>query len=153
MRLIALLTFSLAAFAATPAHACPDCGGMKTALALRELEPKATELFPDAPVIDYSLTVAETTLSPAGKPVRALTLNGTAPGPVLRFRTGDVARIRVTNTLAREETSVHWHGLLVPNLEDGVPYLTTPPIKPGQSRTFEFLLGAYRAGQIGRAHV
>ena len=142
MRLIALLTFSLAAFAATPAHACPDCGGMGKAmpLVLRELEPKATTLFPDAPVIDYSLTVAETTLSPAGKPVRALTLNGTVPGPVLRFRVGDVARIRVTNTLAREETSTHWHGLLVPNLEDGVPYLTTPPIKPGQSRTFEFLL-------------
>jgi FtsP/CotA-like multicopper oxidase with cupredoxin domain len=113
---------------------------MKTALALRELEPKATELFPGAPLIDHALVVAETTLAPAGKPVRALTLNGTVPGPVLRFRVGDIARIRVTNTLPREETSVHWHGLLVPNLEDGVPYLTTPPIKPGQSRTFEFLL-------------
>lgn len=140
MRLIALITFSLAVLAAPAARACPDCGGMKNTLALREFEPKATELFPDAPVIYYALTVAATTLSPAGKPVRALAVNGTVPGPVLRFRVGDVARIKVTNTLEREETSTHWHGLLVPNLEDGVPYLTTPPIKPGQSRTFEFLL-------------
>jgi FtsP/CotA-like multicopper oxidase with cupredoxin domain len=73
-------------------------------------------------------------------PVRALAVNGTMPGPVLRFREGEIARIHVRNRLTTEETSTHWHGLLVPNLEDGVPYLTTPPIRPGESRTFEFLL-------------
>jgi FtsP/CotA-like multicopper oxidase with cupredoxin domain len=93
-----------------------------------------------ARVVEYELTIAESTLAPAGKNVRALTINGGIPGPVLHFTEGDTARITVRNNLRREETSIHWHGLLVPNLEDGVPGLTTPRIKPGGSRVFEFKL-------------
>ncbi|CAM3063591.1 multicopper oxidase family protein [Rariglobus hedericola] len=141
LRFLALLGTSVL-LTASVAHACNVCGGKGKAsrFAAAEAAPKASQLFPNAPVVEYSLDIAETTLSPAGKLVRALTLNGSTPGPVLRFHEGDVARIHVNNRLAREETSVHWHGLLVPNLEDGVPYLTTPPILPGQSRTFEFHL-------------
>lgn len=91
-------------------------------------------------IVDYALTIAETSITPAGSAVQALTINGGVPGPVLRFRVGDRARIVVRNDLASEETSIHWHGLLVPNLQDGVPYLTTPPITAGTSRTFEFPL-------------
>lgn len=91
-------------------------------------------------VVDYHLTIAETRISPAGTPVRALTINGGVPGPVLRFTEGDTARITVTNALKEEETSIHWHGVLLPNAQDGVPHLTTPPIKPGTSFTFEFRL-------------
>ena len=90
--------------------------------------------------VDYTLTIAETVLSPADQPVRAMTINGGIPGPVLRFKVGDIARIVVRNDLHGEDTSIHWHGLLVPNLQDGVPYVTTPPIGPGTSRTFEFPL-------------
>ncbi|MFT5467767.1 MAG: FtsP/CotA-like multicopper oxidase with cupredoxin domain [Verrucomicrobiales bacterium] len=90
--------------------------------------------------VEYDLTIAETTISPAGKRVQALTVNGGIPAPVLRFREGDVAVLRVHNALKRETTSIHWHGLLVPNAEDGVPYLTTPPIKPGTTHTFRFPL-------------
>lgn len=90
--------------------------------------------------VDYTLTIAETVLTPAARPRWAMTINGGIPGPVLRFKVGDVARIVVRNDLASEETSIHWHGLLVPNLQDGVPYVTTPPIRPGTSRTFEFPL-------------
>ena len=93
-----------------------------------------------ARVVEYTLRIEETTLSPAGKPVSVLTINGGLPGPVLRFREGDTARIHVINALRDEEVSTHWHGLLVPNAEDGVPSITTPPIFPGQSRTFEFPL-------------
>ena len=93
-----------------------------------------------ARVVDYELLIEETTVSPAGTPVRALTVNGGIPGPILRFTEGDVARVLVRNGLRNEEASIHWHGLLVPNSEDGVPYLTTPPILPGKSRTFEFPL-------------
>jgi FtsP/CotA-like multicopper oxidase with cupredoxin domain len=129
----------LGLFAAT--HACEHCGGkLKASLTARESEPKASVLYPDAKIVEYTLDVTEALLSPGGKPVRALALNGTVPGPTLRFREGEIARIHVRNRLPKEETSTHWHGLLVPNLEDGVPYLTTPPIKAGQSRTFEFLL-------------
>jgi FtsP/CotA-like multicopper oxidase with cupredoxin domain len=93
-----------------------------------------------AKVVEYELTIAESVQSPAGKLVRALTVNGGIPGPVLRFTEGDTARITVRNALRGEETSTHWHGLLVPNVEDGVPGLTTPRIGPGQSRVFEFPL-------------
>lgn len=105
-----------------------------------EAAPKASQQHPDARVVTYTLDIGASELSPAGKPVQVLTINGTSPGPVLRFREGDVARITVRNTLRSEDTSIHWHGLLVPNLEDGVPLLTTPPIGPGQSRVFEFLI-------------
>ena len=79
-------------------------------------------------------------MAPAGEQVRALTINGGIPGPTLRFREGDSARIVVRNGLRNGQTSIHWHGLLVPNAMDGVPYLTTPPIEAGTERVFEFPL-------------
>lgn len=91
-------------------------------------------------VVEYDLYITEQKASPAGKPVRTLMINGTLPGPVLRFREGEWARIRVHNQLQSEETSTHWHGLLLPNEQDGVPHITTPPIKPGTTHTFEFKL-------------
>lgn len=99
----------------------------------------AGALIAQARVVEYDLTVAEQKWSPDnGKAVRAMTINGGIPGPTIRFRVGDTARIRVHNKLAKEETSIHWHGLLVPNAQDGVPYVTTPPIKSGTTWTFEF---------------
>lgn len=62
---------------------------------------------------------------------------GTVPGPEIRVRQGDRLRIAVTNDLA-EETTVHWHGMRVPNAMDGVPHLTQPPIAPGETFTYEF---------------
>ena len=91
-------------------------------------------------VVEYDLHIAEHIQSPAGKKVRVLAINGGIPGPTLRFREGDIARIRVHNDLKDEETSTHWHGLLLPNKEDGVPHITTPPIKPGTTHTFGFTL-------------
>jgi FtsP/CotA-like multicopper oxidase with cupredoxin domain len=91
-------------------------------------------------VVEYDLTISEQRLAPAGKERTALTINGGIPGPTLRFREGDTAVISVHNSLKREETSIHWHGLLVPNPQDGVPYLTTPPIKAGTTLTYTFPL-------------
>lgn len=93
-----------------------------------------------ARTVEYDLVISEQTLAPAGKNVRVLAINGSIPGPTLRFTEGDEAVIRVRNELDREETSVHWHGLLLPNAMDGVPYTTTPPIKSGESHTFKFTL-------------
>jgi FtsP/CotA-like multicopper oxidase with cupredoxin domain len=90
--------------------------------------------------VDYDLTVSEREIDVAGANRTALTINEGVPGPVLRFREGDMARIRVHNALKRGETSIHWHGLLVPNAMDGVPYLTTPPVKAGETFTYEFPL-------------
>lgn len=125
------------AFAAT-SHACELC--RQAYVAALEAAPKASTLNPQARVVPYQLSIGKSTQSPAGTPTEVLTINGGTAGPVLRFREGDVARITVTNNLTDDTTSLHWHGVLVPNLEDGVPVVTTPLIHPGQSRTFEFLL-------------
>lgn len=93
-----------------------------------------------AATVEYDLHISEQTVSPAGRAVRAFVINGGIPGPTLRFREGDFARIRVHNHLKNKETSTHWHGLLLPNAQDGVPHITTPPILPGQTHTFEFEL-------------
>ncbi len=94
---------------------------------------------PPRPVKEYSLTIRMEKVHPAGKNVMGMTVNGGIPGPTLRFTEGDSAVIHVTNDMD-VETSVHWHGLLVPNFQDGVPYLTTPPIKPGETLTYHFPL-------------
>src|SRR6266852_13389 len=62
---------------------------------------------------------------------------GIVPGPVVRLRQGEPARIVVENRLD-EDTTVHWHGIRLPNAMDGVPGLTQPPIKPGGTFTYEF---------------
>jgi FtsP/CotA-like multicopper oxidase with cupredoxin domain len=67
----------------------------------------------------------------------AMTINDAIPGPTLRLREGDVARIYVKNEMD-VETSIHWHGILLPNFQDGVPYVTTPPIIPSTTFIFEF---------------
>lgn len=89
---------------------------------------------------EYSLNISEQEMNPAGKVLKTLTVNGGIPGPTLKFKLGDTAKITVYNKLKNEDTSIHWHGLLLPNKMDGVPYLTTTPIKPGKSYTFEFEL-------------
>jgi len=91
------------------------------------------------PVHEYELVIASKTVNITGKPVMGMTVNGGIPGPVLRFKEGEFARITVINNMEME-TSVHWHGLLLPNYYDGVPYLNTPPIKPGESFVYEFAL-------------
>jgi FtsP/CotA-like multicopper oxidase with cupredoxin domain len=63
--------------------------------------------------------------------------NGTVPGPEIRVRQGSRLRVTVENQLA-EQTTVHWHGLRVPNAMDGVPYLTQEPIAPGETFVYEF---------------
>ncbi len=63
--------------------------------------------------------------------------NGTVPGPEVRLRQGEHVQITVENRLA-EETTVHWHGLRVPNAMDGVPHLTQRPIAPGETFIYEF---------------
>ncbi len=87
----------------------------------------------------YDLTIDYETVNFTGKDVKAMTINGGIPGPNLEFNEGEFAIINVTNKMD-EETSVHWHGLILPNFYDGVPYLTTPPIKPGETQQYKFAL-------------
>lgn len=91
------------------------------------------------PVKEYTITISEETVNKAGKEVKGMTINGSIPGPTLEFTEGEYAVIYVKNEMS-EETSIHWHGLLLPNFYDGVPYLTTPPIEPGHTQKYEFAI-------------
>lgn len=89
------------------------------------------------PVHEHTLTIKEEMVNKAGKQVMGMTVNGSIPGPTLEFTEGEYAVIYVKNEMS-VETSIHWHGMLLPNFMDGVPYLTTPPIKPGTTFKYEF---------------
>ena len=69
--------------------------------------------------------------------VGAYAYNGQIPGPLIRVNVGDQVRVRVKNNLP-EPTSVHWHGLSIPNAQDGAADVTQPPIKPGETFTYEY---------------
>jgi len=74
-----------------------------------------------AAVKEYDLTIAEQTVNITGKPVERITVNGKFVAPLLEFEEGDEAVIRVHNKLKNQESSIHWHGLLLPGIMDGVP--------------------------------
>ncbi|KAF5277835.1 hypothetical protein FQR65_LT15919 [Abscondita terminalis] len=84
----------------------------------------------------YDLYVRDTIVNYAGKNKRAIAVNGQIPMPTLEFTQVITAEIVVHNEL-KENTSLHWHGLFLPNKEDGVPYLTQPQIAPGTTFTYQ----------------
>lgn len=90
-----------------------------------------------AATVQHDLSIARQERNFTGHLVEAMTINGQLPGPTLRFTEGDRAVIRVHNQMD-VETSIHWHGILLPNAMDGVPHVTYPPIAPGQTFTYEF---------------
>jgi manganese oxidase len=77
-----------------------------------------------------------------GVVMNALAFNGQIPGPIIRATEGERIRVIVKNDVS-ESTGVHWHGQRVPNSQDGVPFLTQPPIKPGASFVYEFTAGPF----------
>ena len=87
--------------------------------------------------VRYDLYVKDTLVNFAGKEKRAIAVNGQIPMPTLTFTEGDTADIYVHNEL-NEETSLHWHGLFLPNQYDGVPNLTQMPIKPHTTHLYKF---------------
>jgi len=76
----------------------------------------------------------------AGTAIPAMAYNGHVPGAAVRVTEGDKVRFNVTNNMQSQSTAVHWHGLLVPNSMDGVPFVTQPVIKPGTTFTYEFTI-------------
>ena len=95
-----------------------------------------TSLFAQK-VVRYDLTVKDSLVNYSGKEKRAIAVNGQIPMPTLTFTEGDTAEIVVHNQL-KESTSLHWHGVFLPNKEDGVPWLTQKPIEPGTTYTYRF---------------
>ncbi len=88
---------------------------------------------------EIDLTVGDGLREVAGRRGLGVAVNGTVPGPLLRLKEGDEMILRVTNRL-HEDTSIHWHGLLLPFQFDGVPGVSFPGIKPGETFTYKFPL-------------
>lgn len=88
-------------------------------------------------IVEYDLVVTDTIVDFTGKKKKAMAINGQIPGPTLHFIEGDSAVIRVHNK-TKEETTLHWHGLMLPVEHDGVPFLTTAPTYPNESHTYTF---------------
>ena len=85
----------------------------------------------------YDLSIGEIDINVTGRDRTAMAINGTVPGPVLRFREGEDLTINVANRLS-VDTSIHWHGLIVPFRQDGVPGLSFDGIRPGTTHTYRF---------------
>jgi len=85
----------------------------------------------------FDLTIGETAVNLTGRRRIAQTINGSLPGPLLRWREGDEVRLRVSNALD-DETSIHWHGLILPANMDGVPGLSFSGIAPGGAYDYRF---------------
>jgi FtsP/CotA-like multicopper oxidase with cupredoxin domain len=86
---------------------------------------------------DIRLSVGHSAFTVGGRTGHAITINGTLPAPLVRLTEGQNVRLHVTNTLD-EDTSIHWHGLLLPFQMDGVPGISFPGIRPRETFTYEF---------------
>ena len=114
----------------TPAWAQAVSGGIGPAL-------------PTVSGSDIALTIGDVALRIDGKVMRGIGINGTVPGPLVRLKQGQNVRLRVTNALRNTrggdlQSSIHWHGVLVPFAMDGVPGVSFPGIEPGQTFDYEF---------------
>ena len=85
----------------------------------------------------FDLTYNPTKVNFTGQERIATAINGSVPAPVLRWREGDTVTLRVNNQLA-EDSSIHWHGIILPTEQDGVPGISYPGVKPGESFTHRF---------------
>lgn len=86
---------------------------------------------------DIHLAIGAAHFTTGDRSGHAVAVNGTVPGPLIRLREGQNVRLHVTNNL-EEDSSIHWHGLLLPFQYDGVPGVSFPGIKPGETFTYEF---------------
>lgn len=91
----------------------------------------------------FDLDIARVPVNKTGMPSWAIAIGGGVPGPTLRWHEGDEVVVRVTNRM-RESSSIHWHGMIIPNAMDGVPGLTFPGIAPGE--TFTYRIPVRQAG-------
>jgi len=88
----------------------------------------------------FTLTAAKTELRLAsGQTVEAWLYNGKAPGPELRVRQGELVEVTLKNEMPKESVTIHWHGVNVPNAEDGVAGVTQNAVEPGESYTYRFV--------------
>ena len=99
-----------------------------------------TDVNPDPHIVEINLTASPTNLNVIGTATTPVwTYNGTTPGPLIRAKAGDQLLVHFANLLP-EDTSVHWHGIRLPSAMDGVPGHTQPPVHPGGTFDYSFVL-------------
>jgi len=131
------LILSLLAMGGISAHAqmhhmaAPSSQTMSVREPFRQIDPAR------AHTIIYNLYITDSTVNYTGRRRPTIAVNGSLPGPTLEFTEGDTAEVHIHNEMMME-TSVHWHGIIIPNRYDGVPYLTSTPIKPMSTYTAVF---------------
>ncbi len=156
----ATTTGAHAAPAAAPAAVAP-LSARAAADAMDAMHEKGVKAFPEktagvgnqlmAPKLVGGVKVFELTARDiqwevtAGQKVQAMAYNDQVPGPQIRVREGDRVRVILKNEL-KQSTAIHFHGVELPNDMDGVPYITQPPVKPGDSFTYEFTAPEGNAG-------
>lgn len=107
-------------------------------------QPLLPEMDGDVKVFKLTASVIQWEYLP-GKTVEAFAYNGVVPGPEIRVTEGDKVRVELTNTMPHS-TAIHYHGLMLPNNMDGVPFITQPPVKPGETFKYEFTARQGNAG-------
>jgi len=114
-------------------------------------QPLAPTVLPDGTKeFDLTAKIADWEVEP-GKTVKAWTYNGTVPGPLIKVDDGDNVKVVLKNELP-ESTVIHFHGITVPNAMDGVPDITQPPIKPGETFTYQFTAHGSELGMYHSHH-
>jgi manganese oxidase len=127
----------------TTADAMRDMAAVDPHAVTDEAPPAARGDQPLPPRLENGATVFDLTIGVTGwhilpdRRVEAYAVNGQVPGPRLRLPQGERVRVHVRNTLP-EPTSIHWHGMVLPNSMDGAADITQPPIAPGATFTYEF---------------
>jgi FtsP/CotA-like multicopper oxidase with cupredoxin domain len=130
----ALLTALLLALAA-----CRPAGGRRSPERAEFEGSYPIRARPTGVVREFALRAAPTQIPLIdGRALDVWAYNGQVPGPTLRVRVGDTVRVRFTNDLP-QPTTIHWHGMRIPNAMDGVPGVTQPPIPPGGHFDYEFV--------------
>jgi len=112
-------------------------GAMDHNLDQASVRPSSTGTAPELRGQEFHLVIAETLVNFTGQPRLATTVNGSFPGPTLRWKEGDTVTLHVTNRL-REDTSIHWHGIKLPYEMDGVPGISFAGIPTGTTFTYRF---------------
>lgn len=107
-------------------------------------QPLAPRMVNGVKVFELTARESQWEVAP-GQMVNAMAYNGQVPGPQIRVREGDRVRIVLTNEL-NQSTAIHFHGVELPNDQDGVPFITQPPVKPGETYTYEFTAPAGNSG-------
>ena len=100
---------------------------------------ETADINPDPRIVEVELVAKFADVDVSGKRVRAWTYNGGLPGPLIKTRVGDRLIVRFKNELD-QPTTVHWHGVRVPIEMDGVPEISQPEVKTGESFTYDFIV-------------